>query len=245
MPSTGWAEEETPFEEDPDDAQALLIAASLEGRSALGSRAGRRNRRAGNPAAIRSFPPRCAAVDGYNLHADVHIPAVARTALERLCRYVLRPPLSKARLEERADGLIVLTLKRPWDDGTTEIILSRLELLEKLCALVPPPFVNQITYGGILAGRASWRAEVVPRNPPRPRPRKAEFKLVRVENASESSRWWPWADLLDRVFSSDGLACPRCGGRLRLRAIVIGPPATTEALAGIARAVQRTTPAAA
>ena len=33
-------------------------------------------------------------------------------------------------------------------------------------------------------------------------------------------RGWRWADLMRRVFAFDVLACPRCGGRLRLMALI-------------------------
>jgi hypothetical protein len=160
--------------------------------------------------------------------------------LERLCRYVLRPPLAKTRIEETETGEIRLTLKQARDDGTTEMIFEKQEFLERLCALVPPPGSNSVLYHGVLAGHAAMRAEIIPKNPARPRPTRSNLKLIRVENASETSRWWVWADLLERVFSNDGFACPHCFGRLTLRAVIIGRPATTTALAGIARAAERT-----
>jgi hypothetical protein len=36
-------------------------------------------------------------------------------------------------------------------------------------------------------------------------------------------RHWAWADLMRRAFDIDALACPRCGGRLRLIATVEAP----------------------
>ena len=39
-------------------------------------------------------------------------------------------------------------------------------------------------------------------------------------SASGPSRGWRWADLMRRVFHTDVLACPRCGGRLRLMAVL-------------------------
>jgi hypothetical protein len=39
------------------------------------------------------------------------------------------------------------------------------------------------------------------------------------------SRHWAWADLMRRAFDIDVLACPRCGGRLRLIATVEDPDA--------------------
>ena len=52
------------------------------------------------------------AAAGYNLHAAVVIGRGNREGLERLCRYVLRPPLARTRLHRRGDGLLVLTLRK-------------------------------------------------------------------------------------------------------------------------------------
>ena len=47
-------------------------------------------------------------------------------------------------------------------DGTTHLVLSPLELIEKLAALVPPPRLHLIRYHGVLAPNAADRAIIVP-----------------------------------------------------------------------------------
>ncbi len=47
-------------------------------------------------------------------------------------------------------------------DGTTSLVLSPTELIEKLAALVPPPRANVIRYHGVLAPAAAARAQSVP-----------------------------------------------------------------------------------
>jgi hypothetical protein len=41
-------------------------------------------------------------------------------------------------------------------------VYTPVELVERLCSLVPPPRANQVLYHGVLAANASWRREVVP-----------------------------------------------------------------------------------
>jgi hypothetical protein len=169
----------------------------------------------------------------------VSVGAQDRAGLERLGRYVGRPPLAKARLEVDADGAVVVTLRTPWSDGTTALRFAKAELVEKLCALVPPPRANTVFYHGVLGARATWRDEVVPDRDEVARRRQAvearreARKLARLERRSSRSRWWPWADLLERVFAVDGWECPCCGGPMRLRAVVVGAPATVRILTGI------------
>ncbi|MCA9494363.1 MAG: hypothetical protein KC621_30765 [Myxococcales bacterium] len=36
------------------------------------------------------------------------------------------------------------------------------------------------------------------------------------------------------MFGTGGFVCPRCAGQMTLRTVVVGPPATTRILAGLA-----------
>ncbi len=215
--------------EEEDDTQATLHAAAVAGHSAFEPRRASRTQRLGGREV--QLPALCAACDGYTLHAAVSIGAKDRPALERLCRYVLRPPLAKGRLVALEDGRVALRLRRPWSDGTTEKVFTREQLVERLASMVPPRQANQVLYHGVLAARSSLRSAVVPS---RPRRRQA-VRLVRPGRRSRRSRWEPWAELLRRVFGVDALKCPGCGGRLHLRAVVVGPPATTKILRDLAR----------
>jgi hypothetical protein len=47
------------------------------------------------------------------------------------------------------------------------------------------------------------------------------------------ARYWAWPDLMRRAFDVDVLACPRCGGRLRLIATVEDPDAIRAILAAV------------
>ena len=75
---------------------AELASASVQGRAATGERAGRRVRRLGDQVDPELLEPpaatSCAQVAGLSLHAGVCVPARDRARLERLCRYVARPP---------------------------------------------------------------------------------------------------------------------------------------------------------
>jgi len=76
---------------------AELYGASISGRVATGSRAGRRVAKAGDAIDLEdpgiSADFRCAAVSGFSVHAGVSIPAHDRMRLERLCQYCASPEL--------------------------------------------------------------------------------------------------------------------------------------------------------
>ena len=90
--------------------------------------------------------------------------------------------------------------------------------LERLAVLVPRPRVNLILYYGVLAPRAAWRSKIVPG----PERGETGAESVGLPEAPERStpRGYRWAELLRRTFGVDVLACPRCGGRLMLIALI-------------------------
>jgi len=63
------------------------------------------------------------------------VPAGQRERLEQVCRYVLRPPVAIDRLYLTDDGRVRLSLRHPWSDGTTDLVLTPLELLDRLAVL--------------------------------------------------------------------------------------------------------------
>ncbi len=201
--------------DDPDDAHLLVQAASLAGRTALGRRRVRR---------VQTFrgrqvrlPPRCAACDGFTLHGGTAVGRRDREGLERLCRYIARPPLASDRIEVLPDGRVRLALKTPWHDGTTSLVFTRQDFVARLAALVPPPRAHTVLYHGVLAPRAELSSRIVPTPPPPPP--EASLRLTGVP-APVPARWRTWAELLARVFGEAGWRCPRCGAPLQLRAIV-------------------------
>lgn len=220
---------------DEDDAQLLMQQASLAGRVALGVRAGRRPRAMIGPPRPDAplLPARCARSGWYSLHAGVRIAARDRSALERLSRYILRPPLSHDRLSMRDDGMLVLRLKTPWRNGTTALVLKGSELLQRLAAIVPRPRSHLLSYHGVLAGHARLRKAIVPTPPDEAQRRCLHSGRSASAHAAKGwSRWIPWAQLPLRAFGADAMRCD-CGTLMEVHAIVIGTPATQRVLSSI------------
>jgi Putative transposase len=107
-------------------SQPAAVAASLQGREALGPRAGQPVRRLRSAAAVTVTGRRSARLEGFSLHADVAVPARRRDQLERVCRYILRPPLALERLTESTGGQLLYQFRRPWSDGSTALLLDPL-----------------------------------------------------------------------------------------------------------------------
>ena len=143
--------------------------------------------------------------------------------MEQLCRYITRPALANERVQCNGAGQVVLKLKTPWRDGTTHIVMSPLEFMQRLAALVPRPRLHLIRFHGVLAPNAKLRARVVPAGPQGQADASeraaAEPGCVHFRPARMS-----WARLLKRVFEIDLEHCPNCGGDLKIIAAILDAP---------------------
>ncbi|MBK9685605.1 MAG: transposase [Betaproteobacteria bacterium] len=138
------------------------------------------------------------------LHAAVRVEAHDRKRLEQLCRYITRPALSDERVQVNAAGQVELKLKTPWRDGTTHLVLSPLEFMQRLAALVPRPRLHLIRFHGVLAPNAKLRSLVVPQGPrwrngpPQPLPPANAWSRPRLTRTGRTDR----TELLGRGYSS-------------------------------------------
>jgi hypothetical protein len=224
---------------DDTDADALaeeapvlsgLTGAAVQGTQALGPDAGQRLRRLlTDPATGQRTAPLCFAARGFSLHAATAVTAADRDGIERLCRYVNRPPLAYGRLRQLDTGDLAFALKTPWEDGTTHLVFTPVEFIGRLAALTPPPRMHLIRYHGVLAPHAAGRALIVP----------GASQLLPDPDPPAASTTPPprsplrWAALLARVFLADPEKCPHCGARMQWVAALTDPDSIRTYLTGV------------
>ena len=158
-------------------------------------------------------------------HAAVRCDADERQRLEQLCRYVTRPALANERVQINSAGQVVLKLKTAWRDGTTHIVMSPLEFMQRLAALVPRPRLHLIRFHGVLAPNAKLRALVVPQAPEEATG-KSELTATEPGCAHGRPARISWVRLLKRVFQIDLEHCPNCGGEIKIIAVIVEAPGT-------------------
>ena len=162
-------------------------------------------------------------VRGVDIHARQVVDGRDRRQLERLARYITRPPIAQDRLTERSDGTLELALKSVWKDGTRAIVFSPEDLVLRLIASIPPPRWHTLRYFGILSSHSRLRKEVVPRLRPDPaaiRPPPAAGAQLELAGFGEREDPEPprrnrWAWLLAHVFRATVETCERCGRPMR------------------------------
>jgi len=132
-------------------------------------------------------------------------------------------------------------------------MLTPLELIERLAALIPPPRRHRHRYYGVLAPNAPLRAQVtalvgVPESPTTPLVTATETETEPIaaqitapgassdseEQAEEAllrrAARYAWALLLARIYEVFPLVCPRCGGEMRIIAFITDAAAVREIL---------------
>jgi hypothetical protein len=160
-----------------------------------------------------------------------------------LCRYITRPAVAEERLELQPSGDVLLRLKTPYSDGTSRLLFSGVEFVEKLAALIPPARIHLTRFFGCLAPHARIRAQVVPppmqvpaSRPPsgcrdmplRPLRRPVGAPAEGSEDPPEPTPQRParaqrWAELLARVFGLDTEKCEDCGGPIKIVSAILEP----------------------
>ncbi len=199
---------------DEEDAMHRIIGASITYRLAFGPNQGKKALTlqavptSDNSAKSSELVSKQA---GFSLHAGVVCKSNQRKKLERLCRYITRPAIAEQRLSLASNGNVIVALKTPYDDGTSHVVLSPIEFMGRLAALVPKPRVNLTRFHGVFSPRSKLRAHVVPGQP--------EDEQV-SQSGKNKAYCMTWAQRLKRVFSIEIKKCEKCGGMVKIIACI-------------------------
>ena len=209
-------------------ALSACYGASVRGVQLLSERAGQPCMR------LLSTPPEykteaepgaVAIVRGFNLHGKTTVDGRDRLRLEKLCRYIRRPPIAQDRLHILKDSRVRYDMKRVFKDGTKAIVLSPLDFIARLCALVPSEYFHLTRFHGVLAPNSKLRKEIVPQRDEIPGPVQQlqlfDDNQSGTQDKPTTAARLPWARLLKRVFRIDITVCPRCQGSLRVVELVL------------------------
>jgi hypothetical protein len=169
---------------------------------------------------------------GFSVHTSVTVPPDDREGLERLARYLLRPPVSLERLQvdEHAQAIAYVPRCKPGFQAPTAAPAEPEDFLARVVMHIPDPRRHTIRYYGAYSSvvRARRRREaaptaaavVAPVAPVAQAPSDPDMRALRRR----------WAELLRRIYEVDPLVCPRCGARMRITVppVVLGVAFITE-----------------
>ena len=139
--------------------------------------------------------------------------------LERLARYITRPPLAADSIRRRDDGLLQITTPPDPRTGSTVRLLDPLDWIHAVTAHIPDRGRHCVRYYGALANRArspktsSEQQTAAPAGPGASADSASEF--VQRRRAS-------WARLIKKIFEADPLLCP-CGATMKIISFITEP----------------------
>ncbi len=172
----------------------------------------------------------------FSVDASVCIEATDRAGLERLLRYCGRPPFAMERLRQRGADLVYHCPKPQTGGKRGEMVLTPLELIDRIAALVPPPRTHRHQYFGVLAPNSPLRASETAMAQPAPVHAQDQAPLAQPgqtaavsgapslvgvapppapEPAKRSPAHYLWAVLIARIYEVFPLVCPICAGQMR------------------------------
>jgi hypothetical protein len=160
---------------------------------------------------------------GFSVHNAVTLAPSDHQAVEALTRYMMRPPVSLARLKLLPGEHEVLHFPKGSGDDPGSAKPERIDALDyvaRVLAQIPPPRKHLVRYHGFYSNAARGKR----------RQAIAEVSTT-VEYADQPEAPAPvaraarkrWADLLRRVYEVDPLVCPRCASTMRVVGFITQP----------------------
>ncbi|GAB1234115.1 IS91 family transposase [Ferrigenium sp. UT5] len=157
---------------------------------------------------------------GFSLDASVCIGGTDRAGLERLLRYCARPPFALEHLHTLDAEHLLYHNPKPRTDSPRDLVLTPLELIDKIAALIPPPRAHRHRYYGVLAPNSPLRAAVTATAPlPVVAPPVVEVTVADAPPHRAASHYL-WAMLLARIYETLPLVCTLCQSPMRIIAFI-------------------------
>jgi hypothetical protein len=168
---------------------------------------------------------------GFSVHTRVRVEPEDGAAVERLARYIMRPPISLERMEWEGTGPVWYRARLGHASGQgqgreAEEVFDAAEFLARVLMHVPEPRRHLVRYYGAYS------------NASRGRRRRALQEAgegfsaglyPRVASSASADDGGPdarvlrrrWRELIRRIYEVDPLVCPRCQAEMRVVAFII------------------------
>jgi hypothetical protein len=165
---------------------------------------------------------------GFSVHNRVRVEPEDQPAVERLARYIMRPPISLERMQWGGDGKVLYRPKGGHDGrnrqlGNVAEAFDPAEFLVRVIMHIPVPRRHLVRYYGAYSNvsRGSRRKGEAEQGP---------GAVVETAGASRADRdrthdaralRRSWAQLIKRIYEVDPLVCPSCGSEMKVVAFII------------------------
>jgi hypothetical protein len=166
---------------------------------------------------------------GFSVHNRVRVEPEDGAAVERLARYIMRPPISLERLEWDGVGEVRYRGKGGQDgaarQGDAPEGLDAAEFLARVLMHIPEPRRHLVRYYGWYSNAARGKRKRLQQALGIALPGSTSGFGDTDQDQSPDARALRrrWAEMIKRVYEVDPLVCPRCHGEMRIIAFIIDP----------------------
>jgi len=155
--------------------------------------------------------------------------------MEKVARYLLRPPLSLERMAySEGDDNVAYRRKAPEGRSGGEERVDALDFLARVIANIPPPRAHLMRYLGHYSNVCRGRRRKGKERPLAPG-RSRGHEDDGLTDAQRRARRRQWARLIRRVYEVDPLVCPKCGGAMQIVSVILEHKVITKILRHLAR----------
>jgi hypothetical protein len=161
----------------------------------------------------------------------VSIPADDRDKLERMARYITRPPIAIGSVQITPEGQVLISTPPDPRTGESIKLLDPLEWVHAITSQIPDPGQHTVLYFGAYANRSrgTYR-QSKDETPGAPAPIDSPDD---TESAFTKSRRKNWARLLRKIFEVHPMICARCGVELKVISVITDPKIIDQILAHV------------
>jgi hypothetical protein len=145
---------------------------------------------------------------GFNIHAEGKAVINDDQGRERLAKYMIRPPISMARLTYDRENQVVY-----YRTDKETLSFDPVEFLARLSVHVPNAREQTVRYMGYYSNKSRGMRK-------RAGLSEAEIEIMEQDEKESRSRNCAWARLIKKVYETSPLVCKKCGGEMKVIAII-------------------------
>jgi hypothetical protein len=166
---------------------------------------------------------------GFSVFVGPPMPPEDPDRLERMARYLTRPPLAVGSVHLTPEGQVLISTPPDPRTGESAKILDPLEWIHAITTQIPDPHQHLTRFYGAYANRNrnGFRAQ----NESPPVPPLADSVPKDGDDSFTASRKKNWARLMRKILEVDPLRCARCGATMKVIAVITDPATVDKILA--------------
>jgi len=184
---------------------------------------------------------------GFSVHNRVYVEPEDRPAVERLARYIMRPPISLERMTWNEAGEVRYRRKGGHEDPALHRdpveTFDPAEFLARVIMHIPEPRRHLVRYYGWYSnasrGKRRLREEAAGSACPIGEGHAPSARAKKDQGLDARALRRSWAKLIKRIYEVDPLVCPSCGSEMKVIAFITEHEVVDAILRHLAKAEAR------